>query len=108
MQTIGRSCSYEPSWRPRYRGTAARTIASPSYSAAQVGAGAPLPVHEGDELAAIPERGLTGVDSFGVFPSIRTRLHPSDLSRRYASKKSSSMIAHIEMRPHPIVAGSAL
>lgn len=70
MQTIGRSCSYEPSWRPRYRGTAARTIASPSYSAAQVGAGAPLPVHEGDELAAIPERGLSGVDSFGVFPSI--------------------------------------
>ena len=68
MQTIGRPCSYEPSWRPRYRGTTDRTIASPSYSAAQVDAGAPLPVHEGDELAAIPERGLTGVGSFGLFP----------------------------------------
>ena len=68
MQTIGRPCSYEPSWRRRYRGTAARTIASPSRSAAQVSAGVPLRVHGGYELAAILERGLTGVGSFGVFP----------------------------------------
>lgn len=67
MQTIGRPCWYEPSRRPRYRGTAARTTASPSRSAAQVGAGARLPVQEGNELAAILERGLTGVGSFGVF-----------------------------------------
>ena len=67
MQTMDRPCSYEPSRRRRYRGTAARTIASPSRSAAQAGAGAPLRVHEGGELAAILERGLTGVGSFGVF-----------------------------------------
>lgn len=68
MQTIGRPCWYEPSRRPRYRGADTRTIASPSHSAAQAGAGVPLRVHEGGELAAILERGLTGVGSFGVFP----------------------------------------
>ena len=68
MQTMDRPCSYEPSRRRRYRGTAARTIASPSHSAAQAGAGARLPVQEGNELAAILERGLIGVGSFGLFP----------------------------------------
>lgn len=108
MQTIGRPCWYEPSLRPRYRGTAARTIASPSHSAAQVGAGVPLRVHEGGELAAILERGLTGVGSLRRLLLHRIHSHSSDLPRRDTSKKSSNMIAYIKMRPHPIVAGSGL